>query len=147
MLPISDVVCLHIGGGQRGSSRHTGNRPAENGYDPQLLSDRSRTLAWIILPNQWLRSNLNGRYRAGLSVARIFHPAHDPFMRVVVSSNNVIRLSFLTALLADAGIEAVLLDNHTSILEGSAGAIPRRLVVSEDDFRRACLILREAGEW
>lgn len=68
-------------------------------------------------------------------------------MRVVVTSNNPVRLSFLTALLADAGIETVLLDNHTSILEGSAGAIPRRLMVSSDDFSRACLILRDAGEW
>jgi hypothetical protein len=81
-----------------------------------------------------------------LLVARLYHPAHDAFMRVVAISNNVIRLSFLTALLADAGIEAVLLDNHTSVLEGSAGAIPRRLVVSSDDFTRARLILRQAGE-
>jgi hypothetical protein len=68
-------------------------------------------------------------------------------MRVIVTSNNMVRLSFLTALLADAGIEAVLLDSHTSVLEGSAGAIPRRLVVSEDDFPEARRILRDAGEW
>ena len=67
-------------------------------------------------------------------------------MRVVVTSNNLVRLSFLTALLADAGIDAVLLDGHTSVLEGSAGAIQRRLVVSSDDFLRACRILRDAGE-
>jgi hypothetical protein len=67
-------------------------------------------------------------------------------MRVVVASNNVVRLSFLTALLADAGIESVLLDGHTSVLEGSAGAIPRRLAVSTDDYSRACRVLREAGE-
>jgi hypothetical protein len=67
-------------------------------------------------------------------------------MRVVVTSNDLVRLSFVTALLADAGIEALLLDNHTSVLEGSAGAIPRRLVVSEEDFVQARRILREAGE-
>ena len=67
-------------------------------------------------------------------------------MRVVATSNNMIRLSFLTALLSDAGIETVLLDGHTSVLEGSAGAIPRRLVVSSDDFAFACRILRDAGE-
>jgi len=59
----------------------------------------------------------------------------------------MIRLSFLTALLADAGIEATLLDGHTSVLEGSAGAIPRRLVVSTDDFPKAERLLRDAGEW
>jgi hypothetical protein len=68
-------------------------------------------------------------------------------MRVVVTSNNMVRLSFLTALLADAGIEAVLLDGHTSVLEGSAGAIQRRLVVSEEAYPLACRVLREAGEW
>ena len=68
-------------------------------------------------------------------------------MQAVVTSNDPVRLSFLTALLADAGIEAFLLDSHTSVLEGSAGAIPRRLVVSTDDYARACRILREAGEW
>ncbi len=59
----------------------------------------------------------------------------------------MIRLSFLTALLADAGIEAVLLDGHTSVLEGSAGAIPRRLAVSTGDFPQAERLLRDAGEW
>lgn len=53
----------------------------------------------------------------------------------------------MTALLADAGIEAVLLDGHTSVLEGSAGAIQRRLVVSEEAYPLACRVLREAGEW
>lgn len=68
-------------------------------------------------------------------------------MRVVATSNNMVRLSFLIALLADAGIEAVLLDGHTSVLEGSAGAIPRRLVVGAGDFARAERLLRDAGEW
>jgi Putative prokaryotic signal transducing protein len=79
-------------------------------------------------------------------VARKHHAAHDPLMRVVATSNNPVRLSFLTALLADAGIEAILLDTHTSILEGSAGAIPRRLVVSTEDYARASRLLRDAGE-
>ena len=68
-------------------------------------------------------------------------------MRVVAMSNNPVRLSFLTALLADAGIKAILLDGHTSVLEGSAGAIPRRLMVDTDDFSRARQLLRDAGEW
>ena len=68
-------------------------------------------------------------------------------MRVVATSNNMIRLSFLTALLADAGLEAILLDGHTSVLEGSAGAIPRRLVVRAEDFAKAERLLRDAGEW
>ncbi|HEX2943590.1 MAG TPA: DUF2007 domain-containing protein [Rhodopila sp.] len=68
-------------------------------------------------------------------------------MRVLVTSNNLVRLSFLTALLADAGIEVILLDNHASIAEGSAGAIPRRLMVSDMDYSRACRVLQDANEW
>jgi hypothetical protein len=67
-------------------------------------------------------------------------------MRIIATSNDPVRLSFLISLLADAGIETVMLDAHTSVTEGSAGAIPRRLVVAEDDFTRARSILHDAGE-
>ncbi len=67
-------------------------------------------------------------------------------MRVLVRSNNPIRLSFLQALLKDAGIEAVLLDQHISAVEGSIGAFPRRLAVRDEDAAVAERILREAGE-
>lgn len=67
-------------------------------------------------------------------------------MQVVATTNDMVRLSFLRALLADAGIEAVLLDLHTSVVEGSIGAIPRRLVVAEADASRARRVLAEAGE-
>ena len=67
-------------------------------------------------------------------------------MRVLATSNDPVRLSFLTALLADAGIVAVVLDVHTSAVEGSIGAIPRRLAVAQQDEQRARRVLREAGE-
>ena len=67
-------------------------------------------------------------------------------MRVLAISNDPVRLSFLTALLADAGITAVVLDAHTSAVEGSIGAIPRRLVVAAEDEVRARRVLREAEE-
>ena len=67
-------------------------------------------------------------------------------MRVLATSNDPVRLSFLTALLADAGIAAVVLDSHTSVVEGSIGAIPRRLAVQEADEARATRVLAEAGE-
>ncbi len=67
-------------------------------------------------------------------------------MRIVATSNDPVRLSFLTALLADAGIAAVVLDLHTSMMEGSIGAIPRRLMVAPADEGRARRVLAEAGE-
>jgi hypothetical protein len=67
-------------------------------------------------------------------------------MHVLLVSNNLVRLSFLTCLLRDAGIDSVVLDNQVSTMEGSIGAIPRRLAVSSEDFSRAKRILAEAGE-
>lgn len=67
-------------------------------------------------------------------------------MRVVATSNDPVRLSFLIALLADAGIDAVLLDSHASIMDGSVSAIPRRVMVSEQDEHRARRVLQDAGE-
>ena len=67
-------------------------------------------------------------------------------MRVIATSNDPVRLSFLRSLLADAGIEAFLLDHHTSVMEGSVSAIQTRLLVAatlEADARR---VLAEAGE-
>ncbi len=67
-------------------------------------------------------------------------------MRIVLITNNLVRLSFVMALLRDAGVEALLLDGHVSAMEGSIGAIPRRLAVADDDERQALRVLREAGE-
>jgi hypothetical protein len=67
-------------------------------------------------------------------------------MRVIASSNDPVRLSFLEALLADAGIGSVLLDSNISAVEGSIGVFPRRLAVAEADAQRARHVLREAGE-
>jgi hypothetical protein len=60
--------------------------------------------------------------------------------------NDPVKLSFLEALLRDGGIECFVLDQHMSVLEGSASAIPRRLMVLDEDAERARHILREAGE-
>jgi hypothetical protein len=67
-------------------------------------------------------------------------------MRVVTATNDPVRLSFLAALLADAGIETFVLDQHASAVEGSVGAIQRRLMVATEDYSRARRILLDAAE-
>ena len=71
---------------------------------------------------------------------------HTGIMRTVLLSNDPVRLNFLAALLRDAGIETVLLDSHVSSVEGSIGAIPRRLAVLPEDEAQARRVLQEAGE-
>lgn len=67
-------------------------------------------------------------------------------MRELLRTNDSVRLSWLQAMLASAGIEAVILDTHTSNIEGSIGAIPRRLMVSIEDEQRARAVLRDIEE-
>ena len=64
----------------------------------------------------------------------------------LLRSNDPVKLSWVAALLADANIDAVVFDTHTSIIEGSIGALPRRLMVLDDDLLRARHVLETAGE-
>ena len=67
-------------------------------------------------------------------------------MKELLRSTDIVHLSFLTALLRDGGIEAAILDNHMSVLEGSGNAIPRRLAVTVYDHDEAVRILEDSGE-
>jgi hypothetical protein len=67
-------------------------------------------------------------------------------MKELLRTNDAVRLSFLQSLLKDSGIESLVLDHYTSVVEGSIGAIPRRLMVAQHDYRRACSVLAAAGE-
>ncbi len=65
-------------------------------------------------------------------------------MKELLRTNDTVLLSYATALLRGDGIEAAVLDTHTSILEGSIAAIPRRLMVADTDYARARGLLDEA---
>lgn len=64
----------------------------------------------------------------------------------LLRTNDQVRLSFVLALLADAGIEAIVLDGHMSAVEGGISAFQRRLVVVDEDGPRARRLLAGAGE-
>ena len=66
-------------------------------------------------------------------------------MDVIATTNDPVRLSFVTALLRDAGIEPLVFDQQMSVLEGSIGAIPRRVMVADEDASLARRVLRDAG--
>lgn len=65
-------------------------------------------------------------------------------MREILKTNDVVFLSFVRALLKDQGIDSVLLDEHMSVLEGSLGILPRRLMVAEEDESRARILVQQA---
>lgn len=65
-------------------------------------------------------------------------------MKELIRTNDWIRLSWIEAMLTAAGIETLVLDTHASIVEGSIGAIQRRLMVAERDYPRARALLDDA---
>ena len=67
-------------------------------------------------------------------------------MKELLRTNNIVRLSWAQVRLREAGIESLVLDQHTSLVEGSIGAIPRRLMVAESDHRRASALIAAAEE-
>jgi hypothetical protein len=67
-------------------------------------------------------------------------------MKELLRTNDIVRLSWAQALLRDAGIDSVVLDHHTSLVEGSIGAIPRRLMVAERDYGRARTLVAAAEQ-
>ena len=58
-------------------------------------------------------------------------------------TNNMIELSFLESLLSDEGIDYVITDQFTSVVEGSIGAIQRRVLINEADEMSARNLLKE----
>ena len=67
-------------------------------------------------------------------------------MKELVRTNNPVLLSWLQSLLRQEGIESFIFDSHMSVLEGSANAIARRLMVIDDDYDMARETMTEAGE-
>ena len=67
-------------------------------------------------------------------------------MRELLRSNEIVFLSWAEALLKSEDIEIFVLDSHMSVLEGSAGAIQRRVMVVDEDYARAKCLLEEADE-
>lgn len=63
----------------------------------------------------------------------------------LIRTNDAVLLSFAESLLRDAGIHCLIADQGMSILEGSLGMLPRRLLVDADREDEARLILRDAG--
>ena len=66
-------------------------------------------------------------------------------MREVLRSNDAVVISFAQAILQELGIANFVADQHISVVEGSIGAFPRRLLVDAADVTAARRALTEAG--
>ncbi|SLN48438.1 hypothetical protein AQS8620_02027 [Aquimixticola soesokkakensis] len=66
-------------------------------------------------------------------------------MKQLLRSTNPADLAYARALLEGEDIACFELDVHMSVLDGSLGILPRRLMVIDRDLFRARALLREAG--
>lgn len=66
-------------------------------------------------------------------------------MEELLRTNDAVLLSYVEALLKDAGIASHIFDQNMSIIEGSIGILPRRLLVHSEDAGEARDLLSEAG--
>ena len=66
-------------------------------------------------------------------------------MREIVRTNDAVLITAIEALLKGANIPHMVLDQNMSVLDGSLGMLPRRIVVDDDQLTRARRLLTEAG--
>jgi hypothetical protein len=66
-------------------------------------------------------------------------------MRELVRTNDAVLVSAVGALLDGAGIVHVVLDQNMSVLEGSLGILPRRVLVEDEQVKSARQLLVDAG--
>ena len=64
-------------------------------------------------------------------------------MRELLRTNDPTLVAYATALLQGEGINCFPMDVHMSVLEGSIGVLPRRLMVRREDLFRARAILTD----
>lgn len=66
-------------------------------------------------------------------------------MKEILRTNDMVLISFVETLLKEAKIEYLVLDQNMSVLDGSIGVLPRRLLVDEDEENSARKLFTEAG--
>ena len=60
-------------------------------------------------------------------------------------TNDPVLLSYVSALLEEGDIAFMVADLNMSVLEGSIGILPRRVLVEDDRIAQARTLLTEAG--
>jgi hypothetical protein len=64
-------------------------------------------------------------------------------MKELLRSTDPTVIAFASALLSGEDIEVFVMDVHMSVLEGSIGVLPRRMMVRDDDLTAAERVLRD----
>lgn len=66
-------------------------------------------------------------------------------MKELISSSDLVKISYIQSLLLGEGIESFVLDEHMSAFYGGA-LMPRRIMVHDDDWSRADYLIKTSNE-
>ena len=64
-------------------------------------------------------------------------------MKEILRTTDPTLIAFSSALLEGEGIQPFVMDVHMSVMEGSIGIFPRRMMVADEDYSDACKILAD----
>ena len=128
----------HVGG-DKGMKPLDGRNPGIVFADPRLVLCRCAT------HGGWqntgpVRAGASGRVPDGDRRAQADYKAT---MRAVLKTIDPVVLNYAANVLEQEGIAAVVFDTHASVMDGSMGFLPRRLMVLDEDFERAEKLLRQ----
>jgi hypothetical protein len=63
----------------------------------------------------------------------------------LVRTNDLVLISLVETLLTQAGVAFFVADQHMSVVEGSLGFLPRRIMIDAGERERARRLMRDAG--
>lgn len=66
-------------------------------------------------------------------------------MKELFSTNDITKFVYAETILNSNNIVSFALDENISVLEGSIGILPRRLMVLENDYEQALELLEDFG--
>ena len=66
-------------------------------------------------------------------------------MKELFSTNDITKIVYAETILNSNDIVSFTLDENISVLEGSIGILPRRLMVLENDYEQALELLEDFG--
>lgn len=65
-------------------------------------------------------------------------------MEELLRTNDMVLISYIESILNEADLSHFVMDINTSVIEGSLGVLPRRIMVVTEDINQARRLVKEA---
>jgi hypothetical protein len=124
------------------TSATSGARLALGSFAPASLTTTPKGLL-LYRPEGTFTGNVGGSAVKVKALAQGYEDRQA--MKELLRSNDAVLLSYVSALLEEGDIAFMVADSNMSVMEGSIGVLPRRVLVETDKIVQARNILTEAG--